>query len=326
MLMENDVVEQSQSSYDSLGQTAIFSGQAPEQAKKKLGKGGKIAIFVGLGVLVIGAGIGAFLMSRPRTDEEQGQIKEQEQSSKGERQTGGSTRKDKEKQETKTDEGKTDDKKAEDEQKSESKEQESQQGQQAPENPTPTPAPEPEQKEDTELVNAFRNAYNPYAGYHLYESASASSEQDAMDKIRALGRTDSIFANRSDDLYNVIRGYEDSSGTWISENWFVYKDSVFDVASGTINTSNSYFWGHADRLKNLFDKYFETKKQSKTYSSGTTEDSGQYTYTYQYLVGIYNEAGSLANVKLYKTQVFINKQSGKCTFTGDELVKETIVK
>ena len=188
---------------------------------------------------------------------------------------------------------------------------------------------------DSEFLDLFnRTPDNLFADlngmpYELYRDSSASSDEDALDKIKAMKGDDAsaLLSSESDDRYTVIISYEDYSGEWISEYWVLYKDSVFDVVNETFNADESYYWGNTDnRLENFLDRYMSIQNtDAKILSSEFTEDTNEYKYVYYYFEEE-NEGpdvvGAPRYIDLYESKIVIDKETRKLELRSKRVVKK----
>ncbi len=165
-----------------------------------------------------------------------------------------------------------------------------------------------------EFVNETEKDYR-----FAYEVADTAEDAIEKTKNRIISDNEEILElrlqNETEYYYVVYQEYISHRGTGdvtFKNSYLYFKSSILNINNETINTD---ILNTASKVKEIFNLYTYIQESDnmsiKLLSPKITENSNEYIYTYYYFCTSYGDWGLSDNIKLYKTTILINKQSGK---------------
>lgn len=165
-----------------------------------------------------------------------------------------------------------------------------------------------------EFVNETEKDYR-----FAYEVADTAEDAIEKTKNRNISDNEEILElrlqNETEYYYVVYQEYISHRGTGdvtFKNSYLYFKSSILNINNETINTD---ILNTASKVKEIFNLYTYIQESDnmsiKLLSPEITENSNEYIYTYYYFCTSYGDWGLSDNIKLYKTTILINKQSGK---------------
>ena len=184
-----------------------------------------------------------------------------------------------------------------------------------------------EKMKDSELADLFYNIskgdgfINENEKDYSFPYKGADSVEDAIEKTKTIGQSsntkmlDLKLQEETDYYYVIYQEYVSYRGTGdvtFKNSYLYFKNSILDIDNKTINTD---ILNSANKIKEIFNLYTYIRNRDtasiKLLLPEITENTNEYIYTYYYFSTSYGDWGLSDSIRLYKSTISINKQSGK---------------